>query len=46
MKVPELDEETLKKLPQWYSPLRDIYAGVESEQNKSRPSSVVRDQPK
>jgi hypothetical protein len=46
MKIPDMDEETLKKLPEWHSVLRDIYAGVESEQNKPRPSRVIRDQAK
>lgn len=45
MKVPDIDEETLSKLPEWYKVLRDICAGVENE-NKSRLSRVDGDQAK
>jgi len=39
-------EDVLAKLPEWHKVLREIYAGVESEKNKSRPSRVIIDQAK
>ncbi len=46
MKVPDIDEETLKKLPEWHGILREIYTGVDIEQNKSRSSRVIGNQSK
>ncbi len=39
-------DDVLSKLPEWHKVLREIYAGVENEQNKSGPSRVIRDQAK
>ncbi len=45
MKVPEIDEETLKKLPEWHGILREIYEGVEIDaKNEPRPYHHVADQ--
>jgi len=41
-----MDEEILSKLPEWHKVLREIFEGVEIEQNKFGPSRVVRDQAK
>jgi hypothetical protein len=46
MKVPDIDEETLKRLPEWHRILRDIYAGVESDENRSRSAGAGRNQEK
>jgi hypothetical protein len=46
MKFPEIDEDILSKLPEWHKVLREIYVGVESDQNKSRPSHPNGDQGK
>jgi hypothetical protein len=39
-------DDVQSKLPEWHRILRDIYAGVENEQNKSGPVGVDRDQAK
>jgi hypothetical protein len=39
-----MDDDVLSRLPEWHKILRELYAGVENEQNKSRPVGAVRDQ--
>jgi hypothetical protein len=39
-------DDVLSKLPEWHRVLREIYAGIENEQNKSGQSRVVGDQAK
>lgn len=46
--IRDMDEsdDVPSKLPEWHRVLREIYAGVQDEQNKPRPSRVIRDQAK
>jgi hypothetical protein len=41
-----MEDDILSKLPEWHKVLRDIYEGVENEQNKLGSARVSRDQAK